>query len=90
MTLPANDNPQNTSKKAVDFGPQPLCLIMDEHKLTPKDLVNASSAQLTFKVVKKAQKGRRLTLNSKQKVCQALNEATQLEYSLKDLFNYSD
>lgn len=90
MTLPVSDNtkPQASKTKAVDFGPQPLAELLAHHNLTPKDLIQSSKVQLTFKVIQKGKKGRRLTLNSKQKILFALNAATQSEYTLKDLFNY--
>ena len=78
----------NTDKKAVDFGPQPLDLLLTQLDLKPKDLVDSSETQLSFKVIQKGRKGRRLTPNSKNKILIALNTATNKEFTLKDLFNY--
>ena len=71
-----------------DLGAQPLASIMVELGLKSADLVGKSSEQLTFKMVARAIKGRRLTPNVKQKVLSALNAAAGKEYELKDLFTY--
>jgi hypothetical protein len=44
--------------------------------------------EMTHKMVSRACKGRRLTLNTQSKVLAALNRATGKNYSLRDLFNY--
>lgn len=72
-----------------DLGPQPVGKIMDELGLGPGDLVANSAQQLTYKMVARAVKGRRLTPNIQQKVLNALNKAAGKEYQLKDLFDYS-
>lgn len=71
-----------------NLGPQPIGNILAVHKLTPHDLVAASTQQLTHKMVARAIKGRRLTINTQIKVLTALNNATGKNYSLKELFNY--
>ena len=71
-----------------NLGPQPLAEIMAQHELKPHDLVAASTQQLTHKMVARACKGRRLTLNVQTKVLNALNAATERQYALGDLFNY--
>jgi len=71
-----------------NLGPQPLAQIMAKHELKPHDLVAASTQQLTHKMVARASKGRRLTLNVQTKVLNALNAATGKHYALSDLFNY--
>ncbi len=71
-----------------DIGPQPIGRIMAERGLKPHDLVAASTQQLTHKMVSRACKGRRLTLNTQTKVLIALNLATGKNYSLRDLFSY--
>ena len=71
-----------------NLGEQPIAQIMREHNLKPHDLVAISSVQMTHKVVSRACKGRRLTLNTQSKVLAALNRATGKDYSLRDLFNY--
>jgi hypothetical protein len=71
-----------------DLGPQPIAGILAKLNLKPHDLVAASTQQLTHKMVSRAAKGRRLTLNTQTKVLNALNAATGKNYSLRDLFNY--
>ena len=71
-----------------DLGPQPISGILAELNLKPHDLVAASTQQLTHKMVSRACKGRRLTLNTQTKILNALNLAANKNYSLQDLFNY--
>jgi prephenate dehydrogenase len=71
-----------------DLGPQPIAAILVKLNLKPHDLVAASTQQLTHKMVSRAAKGRRLTLNTQAKVLNALNLASGKNYSLNDLFNY--
>jgi hypothetical protein len=71
-----------------NLGEQPIARIMREHDLKPHDLVAISSVEMTHKMVSRASKGRRLTLNTQTKVLAALNLATGKTYSLRDLFNY--
>ena len=71
-----------------DFGAQTIAAIMAGLGLKAADLVRKSSEQLTFKMVARAVKGRRLTPNAKQKVLRALNTAAGQQYEMKDLFTY--
>ena len=71
-----------------DLGPQPIADILTKLNLKPHDLVAASTQQLTHKMVSRAAKGRRLTINAQLKVLNALNAASGQNYSLKDLFSY--
>jgi hypothetical protein len=71
-----------------NLGEQPIAQIMREHNLKPHDLVAISSVDMTHKMVSRACKGRRLTLNTQSKVLAALNRATGRHYSLRDLFHY--
>ncbi len=71
-----------------NLGTQPIENIMKKHNLKPHDLVAASTDQITHKMVARATKGRRLTPNVQQKILRALNSTVEVEYSLKDLFNY--
>ena len=77
-----------TSEIERNLGEQPIARIMQEHTLKPHDLVAISSVEMTHKMVCRACKGRRLTLNTQSKVLAALNRATGKNYSLRDLFNY--
>lgn len=75
------------------MGTQPLDAILTEKGLSNKDLVAASTDQLTHKQVQKSRKGRRVTANIQQKILVALNAIESGEegkpgYQLTDLFNY--
>jgi hypothetical protein len=61
---------------------------MTELGLTPGDLVGNSTSQMSYKMVSRAVKGRRLTPNVRHKILDALNKAAQKNFTLKDLFNY--
>ncbi len=72
-----------------NLGPQPIDKLMVSRGLKNADLVEASTEQLTFKMVQRARKGRRLTPNVKNKILnafQALNPDQKI--SFKTLFNY--
>ena len=71
-----------------NLGPQPLADIMAQHGLAAHDLVAASTEQITHKMVARAVKGRRLTLNTQQKIQKALHAACGQWYPLDALFNY--
>ena len=71
-----------------NLGLQPISGLMAEHGLKPNDLVCNSTEQLTYKMVSRAVKGRRLTPSIRRKVLNALNKAAGKEYEFKDLFNY--
>ena len=71
-----------------NLGEQPIARIMREHHLKPHDLVASSPVEMTHKMVSRACKGRRLTLNTQSKVLAALNRATGRNYTLRDSFNY--
>ena len=76
------------SEMERNLGEQPVARLMREHNLKPHDLVAVSSVEMTHKMVSRACKGRRLTLNTQSRVLAALNRATGKDYSLRDLFNY--
>ncbi len=71
-----------------NLGEQPIAKIMQEQELSAKDLVKVSTEQLTHKKIANAIKGRRLTVNVKLKIRNALNKIEENDYSLEDLFNY--
>lgn len=75
----------------MDKGVQPLDELLDRLGLKNVDLVEKSTEQLTFKMVVKGRKGRKLTWNVQNKILTALNaclpEGTA-PLTLKDLFNY--
>ena len=71
-----------------NLGEQPIARIMAKHGLQARDLVAASTEQLTHKMVARACKGRRLTPNAKAKVRAALSAAADGEYTTEELFSY--
>lgn len=69
--------------------PQPLDTLMTKLGLTNADLVRASTEQLSFKVVQKGRKGRRLTSNMQEKILNAfLALKPGLRLKRRDLFRY--
>lgn len=77
-----------TNDTARDFGPQPIADLMQQLQLKVHDLVEASTEQLSHKMVARAIKGRRLTSNTKGIVQRAMNQATGNVYKQVQLFNY--
>lgn len=71
-----------------DLGEQPLKRIMQSKELTSKNLVLSSTDNITFKMIDRACKGRRLTKKVQIKVLDALNKATNANYTLTDIFTY--
>ena len=74
--------------RARDLGEQPLARLMAERGLKPSDLVDASTEQITHKMVTRALKGRRLTANTMGKIRRAWNSAAQSDLEQGELFNY--
>ncbi|MFO7534579.1 MAG: hypothetical protein R6X19_02670 [Kiritimatiellia bacterium] len=72
-----------------NLGEQPLARIMTELGLKAGDLVAHSADQLTYKMVSRACKGRRLTPNVQAKIRDALNKAAGREFPMTDLFTYA-
>lgn len=73
-----------------DLGEQPIAKIMILHGLKSHDLVKSSTDQISYKMVARAVKGRRLTPNVQQKILKAINSATGKAFLLSDLFNYKE
>ncbi len=71
-----------------NLGEQPIARILEERGLDARALVEVSTDQLTFKMVTRACKGRRLTPNTQRKVRDALNAAADSAYQLSELFTY--
>ena len=73
----------------MDYGIQPLEEVMNRLGLSNADLVKASTQMLTFKMVNKGRKGKRLTLNIQQKILNAIRVAKpEMKVAMTDLFNY--
>ncbi len=69
--------------------PQPLDALMTRLGISNADLVRASTDQLSFKVVQKGRKGRRLTSNMQEKILNAfLAVKPGLRLKRRDLFRY--
>jgi len=71
-----------------DLGEQPIAGIISEKNLKSRDIVNASTEQITYKMISRAVKGRRLSPKVQNKILRAINSLTENQYSLKDIFNY--
>ena len=78
-------------KEEMELGVQPLDAIMTRLKLANSDVIGKSTEQLTFKMLTKGRKGRKITYNVKNKILLALNACLpegEKPFILKDLFNY--
>jgi len=71
-----------------NLGVQPIDGVMEALGLSASDVVEASSVQMTHKMVSRARKGRRLTDNAKGKVHRAMCAAAGKEFAISELFNY--
>ena len=71
-----------------NLGEQPLARLMAEHGLKAQSLVAASTEHITFKMVTRACKGRRLTPNVQAKILRAWNLASGQACARADLFTY--
>ncbi len=71
-----------------NLGVQPIALRMDECNLKPADLVAVDPARITFKMIARACKGRRLTRPVQARICDAFNRAADTALSVRDLFTY--
>ena len=71
-----------------NLGEQPIARLMAEQGLKAGDLVAISTEQITYKMVSRACKGRRLTLNVQSKIRNAVNKSTGKTYSMQELFTY--
>ena len=75
-------------EKQLDLGEQPLAALLTGLGLKSHDLVAASTEQITYKMVQRGCKGRRLTKNVQGKLLRALNTASGKTHTVKDLFTY--
>lgn len=72
----------------LNCGEQPIKKILEENNLSHNDIVTASKEGITHKMVNRACKGRRLTPHVQVKICNALNNAVDKNFTVGDLFNY--
>lgn len=77
-------------EKKVENGVQPLDGIMNEYELSNNDIVQASTEQLSHKIVNKARKGRRISIKLQVKITTALNIALDGDATFKrvQIFTY--
>ena len=71
-----------------NLGPQPIAKLLEELGLSHHDVVEASTEQITHKMVSKAGKGRRLSRGVQVKILNAVNAASKQRFGLSELFNY--
>ncbi len=79
---------ENDDRVERNLNEQPIARILAENNLTSSDVVSASTENITYKMLSRACKGRRLTPHVQVKICNALNKATGKSFTVKDLFNY--
>jgi hypothetical protein len=79
---------ENSEEVVRTLGEQPIARLMAERGLKAKDLVAASTEQITHKMVSRACKGRRLTRHVQFKIVNAYNKAAGMNCGLGDLFTY--
>jgi hypothetical protein len=79
---------EGTNPIERNLGPQPIAAKMAERGLKAADLVATTPGCITFKMVARACKGRRLTRNTQQKVLTAYNRASGTTLAVADLFTY--
>lgn len=77
-----------TMKIERNLGEQPIARVMADNGLKPCDLVRTSTQHITYKMVTRACKGRRLTPNVQSKIRDALNKSADKSYAMKELFTY--
>ena len=84
--------PRSTNQVVRDLGVQPLDGLMTRLEIDNHALVASSKEHLTHKMVARGRKGRRLTWNVQDKICNAMNAALKAKdlkpIAVKDLFNY--
>ena len=71
-----------------EYGLQPIATILSERHITNHQVVEASTEQLTHKMMAKACRGRYLSSKVRQKILRAVNKVTGEQFKLSDLFTY--
>ncbi len=73
----------------MDEGVQPLDKVMKALMLSDTDLVDKSTDNLTFRMVLKARKGRRIKARTQLRVLRALNDCSpEKKFTHEDIFTY--
>ena len=83
-----SENDPEERPEGRQMGEQPLARLLRERGVSRHDLVLAAPGEVTHKLVKRAETGRRLTAHSKNLVLRAWNRATGSSASMSDLFSY--
>ncbi len=83
-----NENEPAERADGRQMGEQPLAKLLREKGVSRHDLVLAAPGEVTHKLVKRAETGRRLTAHSKNLVLRAWNRATGENRPMSDLFSY--
>lgn len=87
--VPAPPAPVIGRPQQLEHGVQPIDALLERYGLTNAHLVNASTEQITFKMVHKARRGRHLTPKVKTKILNALHNCLPDEtFAHRQLFNY--
>ena len=85
---PPSELPQELPGESREYGLQPLAAILGERGITNHQVVEASTEQLTHKMLAKACRGRYLSSKVRQKILRAVNKVTGEQFRLADLFTY--
>ena len=85
---PAGPTPPENPGGRREYGPQPLAELLAARGLSNHQVVEASTEQLTHKMLAKACRGRFLSGKVRQKILRAVNRLTGEDFRLSDLFNY--
>lgn len=90
LNQPTEPVPANRIER--NLGVQPLDALMSRLEIENHALVASSKEYLTHKMVARGRKGRRLTLNIQDKICNAINAVLKSKelapVMAKDLFDY--
>ncbi len=84
----SNIPPMETLDERREYGLQPIATILGERQITNHQVVEASTEQLTHKMMAKACRGRYLSSKVRQKILRAVNKVTGEQFKLSDLFTY--
>lgn len=93
-TMPGtnSDNPSGLPPEGLDdsreYGRQPIADLLASRGFSNHQVVEASTEQITHKMMAKACRGRFLSAKVRQKILRAVNRVAGEEFKLSDLFNY--
>ena len=84
----ASTSPLDNLGKTREYGLQPIATILTERRISNHQIVEASTEQLTHKMLAKACRGRYLSSKVRQKILRAVNKVTGDSFRMGDLFTY--